>query len=157
MKRPNPLSQLTKQQKTDKYWIDVNNPQVRAYFASGDSERLGKIQLESVEFIGGLWRVQQELAKEIVTIRDKEFTLYGKLDINEKNQFKYQRAKEVYYNCYGPQEAGQYMVIANYHQYWAYGDSVEKARAFLGIKLFDIYNNLIHEAVAKEKIGNEKK
>ena len=41
--------------------------------------------------------------------------------------------------------------------YWSYGNTIEQARAFLGIKLYDEYMDLIHTHACKNQFAHQKK
>jgi len=74
--------------------------------------------------------------------------------------FEYWTAKNVGYNCYGPfslQGDGFDYIVAKYETddgvYWGYGETIEKARAFLGLKLYDEYKHLINSVACKKKLA----
>ena len=126
------------------YAIDENNVKYK----------LIEIPFERVDFVGGLWRVQRDFDKKIQMVRGKEFVLLSKIDKQEKNLFEYYRAATVANNCYGlySNMVPDY-VVAKYDTdngtLWAYGPTLEQARAFLGIALFDKHIDLIHAAERK--------
>ena len=107
-----------------------------------------------VDFIAGLWRVQRKFNKQIQMVRGKAFVLLGKIDKQEKNLFEYYSAATVGNNCYGLYSSmiPDY-VVAKYDTdngtLWSYGTTLEQARAFLGIALFDKHVDLIHAAERK--------
>lgn len=109
---------------------------------------------EQVDFIGGLWRVQRKFDKPVQLVRGKEFVLYDKLNRIENNKFEYYNAEIVANNCYGKYLFGTAdYVVAKYDTdngpLWSYGSTMEQARAFLGILLFDKHIDLIHSAERK--------
>jgi len=124
--------------------IDENNKQYK----------LTDVPFERVDFVGGLWRVQRDFDKKIQMVRGKAFILLGKIDKQEKNLFEYYRAATVGNNCYGLYSSmiPDY-VVAKYDTdngtLWSYGATLEQARAFLGIALFDKHIDLIHAAERK--------
>ena len=128
----------------DAYAIDEN----------GKRYSLKTLPFTQVEFISGLWRVQRFFDKPIQLVRGKEFVLYEKINKHEKNLFEYYNAEIVANNCYGKYLFGEPdSVVAKYDTdngpLWAYGATLEQARAFLGIALFDKHINLIHAAERK--------
>lgn len=116
--------------------------------------KLIDLPFERVDFIAGLWRVQREFNKPIQLVRGKEFVLLEKINKHEKNLFEYYTAEIVANNCYGKYLFGEPdSVVAKYDTdngpLWAYGATLEQARAFLGIALFDENIEAIHAAKRK--------
>ena len=110
-------------------------------------------------FVGGLWRVQVEFPHEITRVRDKDMVLMEKLDHTEKTLFEFYRAKLLGYNCFGPfvHADNRYdYIVAKYvtdnKTYWSYGKTIEQARAFMGIKLYDEYKDVINTIACKKKL-----
>lgn len=135
------------------YAIDDKNKQYK----------LIDLPFERVDFIAGLWRVQRDFDEKIQIVRGKEFILLGKIDKQEKNLFEYYKAATVGNNCYGLYSSmDPDCVVAKYDTdngpLWAYGATLEQARAFLGIALFDKHTDLIHRAerknIKKQKYKN---
>ena len=125
-----------------------------AYYPDGSKIPLANIDVSCVEYIGGLWRVQTQFPYKIQNVRGADFVLHERLPHQEKNLFEFYRAQMVGYNCYGPFLIPQTAVIVakydtNRGTYWAYGDTIEKARAFLGIRLYDEYMDLVHSVACK--------
>ena len=109
---------------------------------------------DKVDFVARLWRVQREFNKPIQLVRGKEFVLLEKINKHEKNLFEYYTAEIVANNCYGKYLFGKPdSVVAKYDTdkgpLWAYGATLEQARAFLGIALFDENIEAIHAAERK--------
>lgn len=133
-----------------------------AYTSDGTTVPLAKLEPWQVEFIGGAWRVQNPFMSEIQTVRDRMFVLGEKLPHKEKNHFEFYRASLVSENCYGKyiMSSNQY-IVAKYATdkgtYWSYGNTIEQARAFLGIKLFDEYMDLIHSVACRNALARQKK
>lgn len=118
--------------------------------------------INRVEFIGGLWRIQIDFPYKIERVRDKDFVVMEKLPRQEKNLFDFYRAKTVTFNCYGPFiMPDDWDYVAKYetdeYTYCAYGRTIEQARAFLGIKLYDECADLIHEKLCKKICKNKQK
>ena len=121
--------------------------------------KLIDLPFERVDFIAGLWRVQRDFDEKIQIVRGKEFILLGKIDKQEKNLFEYYKAATVGNNCYGLySNMDPDCVVAKYDTdngpLWAYGATLEQARAFLGIALFDKHIDLIH-ATERKNIQNQ--
>ena len=75
---------------------------VHAYKSDGTTVPLTSVKLSQVEFVAGLWRVQNPFPHKIQMVRDKQFVLVEKLPHVEKNLFEFYLAQSVYDNCYGP-------------------------------------------------------
>ncbi len=133
-----------------------------AYFSNGNTVSLNAVSLHDVEFIGGLWRFQDKFPYKIQDVRGESFVLLERLPRIEKNHFEFYRAQRVSQNCYGYYlVGGPSQIVAKYatdqETYWAYGNSIEQARAFLGIKLYDEYMDLIHQHACKKRLSHQKK
>lgn len=145
-------------------FLDACRQNALAYRADGTTVQLQSLKPSDVEFIAGLWRVQTKLNIKISNIRDRQLILGPRIDLQEKNYFEYYRAAKIpTYNCYGPLDTQlRYdVVVAKYITdkgvYWAYGDSIAQARAFLGIKLYDEYMDLIHRTACRNiNLGKNK-
>ena len=109
-------------------------------------------EFNDVEFIAGLWRVQKKFPYEITNVRDKEFVLVEKLPRAEKNKFEYYRAALSTWGGTGCSADVSHpdWIVAKYETprgtFMSYGQSIEQARAFLAISIYDEYKNLIHVA-----------
>lgn len=128
-----------------------------AYRSDNTTVPLIRSNYDNIEFIGGRWRVQNDFPHIIQVVRKKQFVLLDKLPHQEKNLFEFYNASSVGCNCYGyflASPKGDY-VVARYdtdnQTYWSYGKTIEQARAFMGIKLYDEYMDLIHAHVCKQK------
>lgn len=133
-----------------------------AWDNNGREYPLSCLTPDEVEYIGGAWRVQNNFAQPIQTVRGEEFVLGERLNRTEHNHFEFYRAQIVGVNCYGRfiiPSAG--VIIAKYETdnetHWAYGNTIEQARAFLGISLYDKYMDLIHATACKKKISRGSK
>ncbi len=118
-------------------------------------------EFNNVELVGGIWRIQRTFDKEITDVRDRQFVLLDKLPRQERTLFEFYRASHIGLNCYGPFCSGiADYVVAKYETdtetYWSYGRTVEEARAFMGIKLYDEYMYLIN-SVARANLLSQKK
>ncbi len=132
-------------------------------------EKLNKIKLGeegadhyNVDKVGGVWRIQKKLPQKITKVRDKEMVLIKKLDRVENTLFDFWSAKAVNYNCYGPfiiDIANTDYIVAKYETdygiRWGYGKTIEDARAYLGIKLYDEYKDVINAIACKNKMKNK--
>ena len=127
----------------------------------GHEYPLSQFKPGDVEYIAGEWRVQAAFPHKIQMVRDQEYVLLQKLNREEKNRFEFYRAAPVGQNCYGRfLNPGIEHVVAKYETdketFWAYGETLEQARAFLGIRLYDEYMDVIHAAACKEKSKGKK-
>lgn len=115
---------------------------------------LSSVKFNDVDFIGGEWRIQRPIPDGIQVVRGRPFLLGERLPKQEKNKFEFYRAALLTYNCYGYTDSITYTtIVAKYTTdngtYWAYGSTIEQARAFLGIRLYDEYMDLIHSVACK--------
>ena len=101
-------------------------------------------KLNNVDFVAGLWRVQRKFKHKIVRVRDVDMVLLNKIEHTESTNFEYWTAKLVGYNCYGPFTSSDprpdYIVArcdTDKGVRWGYGKTLEEARAFLGLKIWD--------------------
>lgn len=123
---------------------------------------LKQLTMNSVEFIGGRWRIQNKFPYKIQMIRDREMVLLKQLPHQDHVLFDYYTAAVVGYNCYGPfiLNNSDY-IVAKYTTdngvFWGYGRTLEQARAFLGIKLYDEHMDLIHRHACKNQLSHQKK
>lgn len=117
--------------------------------SKGNKIPLKDVMFDDVEFIGGLWRIQNKFPYEIKNIRNTNFVILKRLPRQEKNLFEFFEVSRVGQNCYGYFITESKEVAAKYETnrgtFWAYGDTIEKARAFLGIKLYDEFQDVIHK------------
>lgn len=123
--------------------------------------KLGDLGAEhdKVDKIGGCWRIQNQFPYKITRIRDKDMVLMKKLNRVENTLFEFWEAKLVGYNCYGPfvfENNEVDYIVAKYETdnatYWGYGKTLESARAYLGIKIYDEYKDIIHAVACKNKM-----
>ncbi len=123
---------------------------------------LSQLTSDDVEFVAGRWCVQVDFPYEISMIRDRELILSDRIPHTERIPFEYYRAYRFGENCFGPfLVPSPDVVVAKYETddgvYWGYGATIEQARAFLGIKLFDQYMDLIHATACRGAKNNQKK
>ena len=128
-----------------------------AYAENGSKHPLGMpgTGFNDVEFIAGYWRIQNKFEQKITCVRDKEFVIGDKLPHKEHTNFEFYNAFPVYNNCYGrfiftkPD-----YIVAKFETargpYWAYGQTIDQARAYLGIKLCDEYGDIIRAELGRE-------
>ncbi len=119
---------------------------------------LSYVKFNDVDFIGGEWRIQRPIPDGIQMVRGRPFLLGERLPKQEKNKFEFYRAALLMYNCYGYADSISYdTIVAKYTTdngtYWAYGSTIEQARAFLGIRLYDEYMDLIHSVACKNTMS----
>lgn len=160
MKTRNPIATQTLGEKQKQYFTDSTNG-TWAYKSDGSKVLLSQTNFEDVEFIGGLWRVQEYADYNIRKIRDRDMIIGKRLEHNEKTFFEYYQASVLTYNCYGVLKPHFDMVAAKYvtdkGEYWSYGKNIAAARAFLGIRLYDEYMELIHANACKNNLQNTRK
>lgn len=115
--------------------------------------------LEKFAFVAGLWRIQDDFPYEITRVRGKDMVLTEKINHQEKTLFEFYRGKLLNYNCYGPfviNDNQHDYIVAKYvtdkETYWAYGETIEQARAFMGIKMYDEYKDVINVIACKKKL-----
>ena len=117
---------------------------------------------DKVDRIKGQWHIQNDFQREITHVRDKDMVLIEKLDRVEGTRFEFWSAKSVGYNCFGPfisKDKSIDYVVAKYETdngpRWGYGKTLEQARAYLGLKLFDEFKDVIHGIACKNQINNK--
>lgn len=139
----NPLSTYKTVAEKEKHFLqDCNKENIKAYSSDRKAVPLRDLNVSEVEFIGGLWRIQDDFKYDITFVRDRNMVLGPQMPRKESNHFVYYNAAPVEYNCYGPFVISFDMIVAKYttgkNEYWAYGKSIAEARAFLGIKIMDL-------------------
>lgn len=143
----------TDNQKIAAYIRDVKSKNIiYAYKSDGACVPLRGLHLRDVEHVGGLWRVQDKFPYEIENVRKKDFVIGKKLPHVERTLFDFYEAYLVCENCYGKYMATKpdYIVakyVTNRGIFGAYGKTIEDARAYLGIKLYDEFQDIIHNAI----------
>ena len=113
---------------------------------------LKSVPLSKLEHVAGLWRVQNEFPYEIEIVRKKAFVIGDKLPHAERTHFEFYKAYSVNENCYDKYigEKPDYIVAkypTNRGVYSAYGRTIEDVRAYLGIKLYDEFQDVIHKEI----------
>lgn len=144
----------TDTQKFSQYMRDKNNKRETIYAYKSDNTRvpLTDCRLINLEYVAGLWRVQNEFPYTIENVRKKDFVIGKKMPHVERTLFDFYEAFAVNENCYGKYISGNadYIVakyVTNRGVYSAYGKTIEDARAYLGIKLYDAFQDVIHRAI----------
>lgn len=159
MNNRNPLATQTIAEKRKQYDTDCRR-NAMAYTQSCMHVPLRNVKFENVEFIGGLWRIQHTNNFDIIQVRDCKMILGERLAHHEKTFFEYYTAALVGYNCYGPIRTPFDMVVAKYTTdagtYWSYGKNIAEARAYMGIRLYDQYQELINNIACKKIKQNTK-
>lgn len=124
-----------------------------AYRSDGMTISLRALSSSQVEYIAGLWRVQKPFPYTVQDVRGNPFVLLEKLPHTEKTLFEFYKASLVGENCYGRYLVNAPYIVAKYSiddgDFYGYGTSIEHARAFLGVKLYDEYKHLIHKHACK--------
>mgnify|MGYP007069881901 CR=1 FL=1 len=128
-----------------------------AYIGFNEYEPLENFDFNDVEKTGGLWRVQHKIPYEITDVRDRQFVLVKKLPYAERTRFDFYAAASVVWGGAGASAdiAHPSWIVARYETprgtYMSYGQTIEQARAFLGIRLYDEYQDLIHNAAFEKQ------
>ena len=160
MRNRNPLSNMTNEQRSKKYNDDLaHNIDTRAIDENGKSRLLKLTNIDTVEFIAGLWRIQNDVELKPVTVRKKEFLMGKKFTKQELAKqeiqfFDYYHASSFIFNCYGPIIAHNDHVLANFQDEWSYGHNISQARAYLAVKLLDKYALPFQEMMNNQRNGN---
>ena len=139
---------------------------VKAFAEGGRHIKLGAngAKIGQVDRINGIWHIQNKFPYEITHVRDKDMVLMDKLDRVETTNFEFWSAKSVGYNCFGPfitSDKSPDYIVAKYETdegtLYGYGETLERARAYLGLKLYDEYKEIIHQIACRNKLkGNTK-
>ena len=155
----NPLDEYKNTRKKSVALLLARENNIMAIDSRGNEKPIKDFEMNKLAFVAGLWRVQEELPLPITRIRDKDMILTKKIDHTETTLFDFYRGKEVKYNCYGPFviSDNQYDYIVSKYDtdkgtYWAYGKTIEQARAFMGIKLYDEYKDVINTIACRNKL-----
>lgn len=133
---------------------------VLAYKSDGTCVPMRDIRLNQVEFVAGLWRVQNDFPYKIENVRKKDFVIGKKLPHVERTLFDFFEAYSVGENCYGKYigKNPDYIVakyVTAHGVYSAYGKTIEDARAYLGIKLYDEFQGVIHKSINTQKTNTK--
>ncbi len=159
MKYKNPLVKYDDNEKKRMFDAARANNAV-AWDENGREYPVRRMHIDTVEYIGGAWRVQKPAPDKIITVRGREFVLGEKLDVREKNQFEYFDANPVFYNCYGPITPSFRSIVGcfvgNKSTFWAYGPDIPTVRSFLAIALYDKYLDMILRAERGERTVHKK-
>ena len=112
----------------------------------------------NVDKVAGSWCVQKKSPYKITRVRDRDMVIMDKLDHQENTLFEFYNAKLVGYNCYGPfvlADPSTNYIVAQYETdketYLGYGKTIEAARAYLGLKLYDEYKDVINAIACKKQ------
>lgn len=154
----NKLSEHTSDtQRLAAYLRDKNKKEtVYAYKSDGSRVPLKDVRLKQIDFVGGFWRIQDDFPYRIENVRGLDFVIGEKLPHKERTLFDFYSAFRVGENCYGKYISGDTnYIVAKYVTvsgiYSAYGKTIEDARAYLGIKLYDQFQDVIHKAINTKK------
>lgn len=132
---------------------------IKAVAENGKHITLGKsgAKLEQVDRINGVWHIQKKLPYEITRVRKKDMVLLKKLDREEHTKFEFYSAKVVGYNCFGPfvskDNTYDYIVAkcnTDEGPFWGYGKTMDDARAYLCLKLYDECQDIILSVLCRK-------
>lgn len=147
----NSLSDFTSDsQKVAAYIRDRKKKETVYAYKSDDSRLpLKECRLKDVECVGGLWRIQDKFPYKIEIVRKKPFVIGAKLPYVEHTLFDFYEAFLVSENGYGKfiGKKPEYIVaktVTSRGVFSAYGETREDARAYLGLKLYDEFQDIIH-------------
>ena len=134
---------------------------VKAFSETGKHIKLGAngAKLEQVDRINGVWHIQKKFPYEITLVRKQDMVLMKKLDRVENTGFEFYSAKSVGYNCFGPFLSSDYIVAkceTDEGPFWGYGKTMDDARAYLCLKLYGEYQDVIL-SIACRKMRNKNK
>lgn len=134
---------------------------VKAVAENRSAITLGKngAKLEQVDRINGIWHIQKKFPYEITLVRKQDMVLMKKLDRVENTGFEFYTAKSVAYNCFGPFLSSDYIVAkceTDEGPFWGYGKTMDDARAYLCLKLYGEYQDVIL-SIACRKMRNKNK
>lgn len=155
----NPLDEYKNTKQKSAAWVEAVYSNKTAVDCNGKMFPVKNFDISKLAFIGGLWRVQIDFPYEITCVRKVDMVLLKKKNRVEDTLFEFWDAKHVGYNCYGPYISGgtepEY-IVAKYQagntMYWGYGKTLEEARAYLGLKVYDEYKHVIHAIANGAKV-----
>lgn len=150
--------------KREKYNVDVDN-RVYAYQKEGAPVLLREVDFNDVDFIGGVWRVQEPFdarGYQMVEIRDKKFVLLNKLPRQERTKFEFYNAASVNWGAFGlVSDFEPVFIIAKYDTnrgvFYSYRCkltdpyALENARAHLAGKVLEAYQDLVENEILRSK------
>ena len=148
----------TDSQKLVQYLRDKNSKKetVCAYKSDGTRVPLKDCRLINLEYVAGLWRVQDEFPYTIENVRKKDFVIGNKLPHEERTGFIFYEAYSVGENCYGKYKSDKPdYIVAKFETprgvFSAYGKTIEDVRAYLGIKLWDAFPDVLSAAINPQR------
>lgn len=110
-------------------------------------------EIDEVEYIAGLWRLQIDFPHKIQHVRDRYFIIGERLPVHESNKFDYYQAQFIDFNCYGPFMLGD-AIVGHFKtargNFCGYGKNIPEVRSFLASQVFDAYRDVIHVDIAKK-------
>lgn len=139
----NPLSDMTDVQRAEKYISDIQkNDYILAYSEDNSKRPLVNTDVNKVEFIGGLWRIQRDFPYEIKQVHDQKFVIGDKINRSDLPKeelpiYDYYRAAKFWTNCYGLSLGNFDHVIVRSKNGIAYGKDIATARSKLSGKGMD--------------------
>lgn len=160
----NPLDEYKNTREKSAAWNEACRNNEMAVNNKNETFPVKNFDMGKLAFVAGLWRIQQDFKQKITRVRDKDMVLMDKLDHVENTLFEFWNAKEIAYNCYGVflslGNKPDY-IVAKYdtdkETYLGYGRTLEEARAFLGLKMYDEYKDVINAIACANKLKNKTK
>ena len=154
----NPLDKYKNTREKSAAWVSASHNNNYAIDSQGNKKPVKDFDMSQLAFVCGMWRVQKKLAWPIQYICGQDMVLIRKIPNSKKTLFDFYRGKAVKYNCYGPciiKDHNYDFIVAKYETdektYWTYGKSVQEARAFMEMKLYEEYQDVINAIARKNK------
>ena len=156
----NPFDEYKNTKKKSAAWVKAVHDGTMAVDENNQQSPVKNFDMSQLAFVAGWWRVQKKFDKKITRVRDKDFFIGNKLDYHERTKFDFYEAYTVNFNCYGYYigEKPDYVVAiydTDQGRLWGYGKTIQDARAFLGIKLYDICQDIIHDFLNRKHINRK--
>ena len=138
---------------------------IKAVAENRSAITLGKngAKIDNVDRINGIWHIQNKFPYEITRVRKRDMVLLKKLDREEHTGFEFYTAKHVGYNCFGPfvsKDNGYDYIVAKCNTdrgpFWGYGRTMDDARAYLCLKLYDECQDAILGILCSNTRNNKK-
>jgi hypothetical protein len=155
----NPFDEYKNTRKKSNAWLKACQNNEYAFDEKGNNFPVKNFDMSKLAFVAGLWRIQVSFPYKITTVRGEDMVLISKKNRAEGTLFEYWDAKLVAYNCYGPYVSSDNTpdyIVAKYETdngvLWGYGKTLEDARAYLGLKVYDEYKDILHRIACRNKI-----
>ena len=158
----NPYDEYKNTRNKSNAWLKACQNNEYAVDENGNKFLVKDFDMSKLAFVAGHWRVQVVFPYKITNVRGQDMALINKKNRAEGTLFEYWNAKLVAYNCYGPfvsKDAKPDYIVAQYETdngvLWGYGKTLEDARAYLGLKVYDEYKDIVHRIACRNKLKNK--